>query len=99
MSFFSSTEILKYLVSGDIVKDIVNSDVFKEGLKDFDINEYMTDEVIEDIAEKIFSNIKIKKKLRSMIIEILSDMNIKDEVDSDYCPCGLPPCKVKPDKK
>ena len=80
MSFFSTTDILKY-VSGELVKDIVNSDDFKEGLKDFDINEYMTDEVIEDISEKIFTNSVFKKKLRSMIIEVLADMNIKDEVD------------------
>ena len=82
MSFFSTGEILKSLISGELVKDVVNSDVFKEGVIGFDINDYLTDEVIETITEKIFSNLKVKKRLRTMIIEILKDMNIKDEVDS-----------------
>ena len=82
MSFFSTGEILKSLISGELVKEVVNSDSFKEGLIGFDINDYLTDEVIESITEKIFSNIKVKKRLRTMIIKILKDMNIKDEVDS-----------------
>ena len=83
MSFFSTAEILKSLVSGELVKEIVNSSGFKEGLIGFDINDYLTDEVIETITEKIFSNLKVKKRIRNMIIDILKDMNIKDEVDSD----------------
>ena len=83
MSFFSTAEILKSLISGELVKEVVNSDSFKEGLIGFDINDYLTDEVIENITEKIFSNLKVKKRLRNMIIDILKDMNIKDEVDSD----------------
>ena len=83
MSFFSTTEILKSLFSGELVKEIVNSDGFKQGLIGFDINDYLTDEVIENITEKIFKNLKVKKHLRTMVIEILKDMNIKDEVDSD----------------
>ena len=83
MSFFSTAEILKSLVSGELVKEIVNSDGFKQGLIGFDINDYLTDEVIENITEKIFSNLKVKKEFRTMIIKILSEMNIKDEVDSD----------------
>ena len=63
MSFFSTAEILKCLISGELVKEVVNSDSFKEGLIGFDINDYLTDEVIENIMEKIFSNIKVKKKL------------------------------------
>ena len=81
MSFFSTAEILKSLVSGELVKEVVNSDVFKEGLIGFDINDYLTDEVIENITKKIFKNIRIKKHLRTMIIDILKDMNIKDEVN------------------
>ena len=81
MSFLSTTDILKYLVSGELVKEVVNSESFKEGLIGFDINDYWTDEVIESITEKIFSNTKVKKRIRTMIIDILSDMNIKDEVD------------------
>ena len=61
----------------------MKSDGFKEGLIGFDINDYLTDEVIETITEKIFQNIKVKKRIRTMIIDILKDMNIKDEVDSD----------------
>ena len=60
MSFFSTTEILKSLISGELVKEIVNSDGFKEGLIGFDINDYLTDEVIEDITKRIFSNLKVK---------------------------------------
>ena len=83
MSFFSTAEILKSLVSGELVKEIVNSDGFRQGLIGFDINDYLTDEVIETITEKIFSNLKVKKELRTMIVKILSDMGVKDEVDSD----------------
>ena len=83
MSFFSTAEILKSMISGELVKEIVNSDGFKEGLIRFDINDYLTDEVIETITEKIFQNIQVKKRIRTMIIDILKDMNIKDEVDSD----------------
>ena len=83
MSLFSTAEILKSLVSSELVKEIVNSDGFKQGLIGFDINDYLTDEVIETITEKIFSNLKVKKELRSMIIKILSDMGVKDEVDSE----------------
>ena len=75
MSFFSTTDILKSLVTDEFLKEVMTSDILKN--INFDINEYLTDEVVETI----FSNIKIKKKLRSMIIEILSDTNIKDEVD------------------
>ena len=82
MSFLSTTDIFKYLVTGDLVKEFVNSDAFKESLTNFDISDYMTDEVIEDISEKIFTNPVFKKKLRAMIIEILADMNIKDEIDN-----------------
>ena len=77
----STMDILKYLISDDIVKEFLNSDTFKDSLTNFDISEYMTDEVVEDISEKIFTNPVFRKKLRSMIIEILGDMNIKDEVD------------------
>ena len=75
-------DILKYLISDDIVKEFLNSDTFKDSLTNFDINNYLTDEVIEDISEKVFTNPVFKKKLRSMIIEILGNMNIKDEVDN-----------------
>ena len=61
----------------------MNSDGFKQGLIGFDINDYLTDEVIETITEKIFQNVKVKKRIRTMIIDILKDMNIKDEVDND----------------
>ena len=87
MSFLSTTDILKYLVSGDLVKEVVNSDSFKEGLSGFDINDYLTDEVIEGITEKIFTNINVERRLRTMIIKILSDMNIKDEVDNNKNEC------------
>ena len=81
MSF--TAEILKSLVSTDLVKEVVNSDGFKDGLIGFDINDYLTDQVIDTITEKIFSNLNVKKKLRSMITDILSDMGIRDEVDND----------------
>ena len=76
MSFFSTTDILKSLVTDEFLKDIVNSDVFKN--IEFDINDYLTDEVVDTI----FSNTKIRNGIRKIIIEILSDMNIKDEVDN-----------------
>ena len=99
MSLSFTADIFKSMLTtcmiDEFLRDLVNSDAFKKSLKDFDINEYITDEVIEDISEKIFSNTVFKKKLRTMIIKILSDMNIKDEVDSndDSCDCGIPPCR------
>ena len=86
MSFFSTTDVISSLVSGmsgDLVKSIINNENFKQGLIGFDINDYLSDEVIEDITKRILSNSEVKKQLRTMIIEILSDMNIKDEVDSE----------------
>ena len=72
MSFFT-TEILKSLVTDEFLREVMNSDT----VKNFDISDYLTD----DILDEIFSNTKIRKRLRKMIIEILSDMNIRDEVD------------------
>ena len=80
MSFFSTTDIITSLVSGDLVKSIINNPGFKQGLDNIDIKEYFSDEVIQDITRRIFSNPEIEKQLREMIIEVLSDMGIKDEV-------------------
>ena len=62
MSFFSTAEILKSMISGELVKEIVNSSGFKEGLIGFDINDYLTDEVIETITEKYFKTSKSKRR-------------------------------------
>ena len=80
MSFFSTADVLKSIITGDLVKSIINNPGFKQGLDKIDIKEYFSDEVIEDITKKIFSNPEIKKQLRNMIIEVLSDMGIRDEV-------------------
>ena len=80
MSFFSTADVLKSIITGDLVKSIISNPGFKEGLVNIDVKEYFSDEVIEDITRKFFSNPEIKKQLRKMVIEILSDMGIKDEV-------------------
>ena len=75
MSFFSTSDILTSLASGDLVKSIINNPGFKQGLDRIGIKEYFSDEVIEDITEGIFSNPEIKKQLRKMIIDIIFEMD------------------------
>ena len=81
MSFFSTTEILKSLVTDEFLREIMNSDAIKSF--EFNINDYLTDEVVDTI----FSNTKIRNGIRKIIIEILSDMNIRDEVDNNKNEC------------
>ena len=87
MSFFTS-ELLKTLVTDEFLKELVKNSAI-------DITDYLTDEVID----VVFSNNKVREAIRKIIIEILSDMNIKDEVDSDYCPCGVPPCGINKNER
>ena len=75
MSFFATTDILSSLISGDLIKSIINNPGFKEGLDKIDVKEYFSDEVIEDITQKIFSNPEIKKQLRKIIVDIIFEMD------------------------
>ena len=86
MSLSFTADIFKSLVTtcmvDEFLRDFVNSDAFKKSLSDFNISEHLSNEVIEDISEKIFSNPVFKKKLRAMI------MDVKDEADRGYeCFC------------
>ena len=79
-SFFSTSDIISSLISGDLVKNIIINPGFKEGLENIDVKQYFLDDVIEDIIQRIFKHEEIKKQLRKMILEILDDMGIKDTV-------------------
>ena len=60
MSFFSTSDIITSLVSGDLIKSIINNPGFKQGLDKIDIKEYFLDEVIEDITNEFFQIKRLK---------------------------------------
>ena len=80
MSFFSTSNIISSFVSGDLVKTIIANPGFKKGLENIDIKEYFSDDVIEDIIQRIFKHQETKKHLRKMILGILSNMGVEDAV-------------------
>ena len=73
MSFFSTSDILQCLVSGDLIKSIIDNPGFKKEMEKINISEYFSDEVMDDILKKIFKHKDIKKHLQKMIIEILKE--------------------------
>ena len=90
MSFFSTTEVIKYLISSeDVLKNFFDSDAFKKTVKelldDGCISEQFMDvtvmKLVSKLSKEIFSNTDFRNGMRAMIIEVLADMNIKDEVD------------------
>ena len=81
MSFFSTTEILKSLISGDLINEIVSSNKFKSVLDEVEVDKYVSPELVQQVINNLFKNVEVKKQLRQMIIEVLSDMGIRDEVD------------------
>ena len=54
MSFFSTAEILKSLISGDLVNSVVSSNEFKIAMGQVDDEKYLSKEVIEQLINNIF---------------------------------------------
>ena len=54
MSFFSTAEILKSLISGDLVNSVVSSNEFKVAMGQVDVKKYLSKEVIEQLINNIF---------------------------------------------
>ena len=79
MSFFSTSEIFKSVFSGDLLKHIVTSDEFKVLLKETLESNH---ELGNELARLIFLHPGVKKEVRKIVLDILTDMGIKDEVDN-----------------
>ena len=56
MSFFSTADILKSLISRDLVKSVVSSNEFKVAMGQVDVEKYLSKEVIEQLINYIFTN-------------------------------------------
>ena len=69
--------MLKYIISGDLLKHIVTSDEFGVALK-----ETLESDHAYELARLIFSHPSAKKEIRKIVLDILTDMGIKDKVDS-----------------
>ena len=59
MSFFSTADILKSLISGVYE--------FKVAMGQVDVEKYLSKEVIEQVINNIFTNTEVKKQLRKMM--------------------------------
>ena len=90
MSFLSTTDILKYLVScEDVLMNYFDSDAFKKIVKELLDDDCIPEQfmnvtvkkLVSKVSKEIFSNTDFRDGVRAMIIEVLADMNIKDEVD------------------
>ena len=75
MAFFSTSDIFKSFLSGDLLKQIVTSDEFRVALKETFNNSGVTNE----IASLVLSHPDVKKEIRKIILDILSDMGIRDD--------------------
>ena len=75
MSFFSTAEILKSLISKELVNSVVSSNEFKIAMGQVDVEKYLCKEVIEQLINNIFENTEVKKRLKKMIKEILLEIN------------------------
>ena len=73
MSSFSTTDILKSLISGDLVKS-VSINEFKIAMGQVDVEKYLSKELIEQVLNNIFANTEVKKQLQKMIIDIIFEM-------------------------
>ena len=61
MSFFSTADILKSLISGDLLSSVVSSNEFKIAMGQVDVEKYLSKEVIEQVMNNIFTNTEVKK--------------------------------------
>ena len=79
MSFFSTSEILKSLISGSFINEIVSSNEFKSALDEVGVDKYVSPELVQQVINNLFKNTEVKKQMQKMIIKVLSDMGIRDE--------------------
>ena len=56
MSFFSTADILKSLISGELVKSVVSSNEFKIAMGQVDVEKYLSKQVIEQVINNIFKH-------------------------------------------
>ena len=78
MSFFSTSDIFKSILTGDLLREIVTSKEFVTALKETLDNSG----VVNEVTKHILSHPDVKKEVRKIVLDILSDMGIKDEVDN-----------------
>ena len=74
MSFFSTADILKSLITGNFIQSIVSSVDFKSALDSVDVEKYISKELIEQVISNIFANTEVKKQLQNMIIDLIFEM-------------------------
>ena len=80
MSFFSTTDILKSLMTKELINSVVECDEFKSVLADFGFDKFFSKELIEQVLNNLFLNSEVREQMRKIILEILSDLGVKDEV-------------------
>ena len=78
MSFFSTSDIMKYILSGDLLKHIVTSNEFVVTLKDT-----LEGDHAYELTRLIFAHPGARKEIRKIVLDILTEMGTKDEVDND----------------
>ena len=74
MSFFSTGEILKSLISGDLIKCVVDSVEFKSALDEVDEEKYVSPELMQQVINNLFKNSEVRKQLREIIVEIVKEL-------------------------
>ena len=80
MSFFSTSDILKSSMTKELINSVVECDEFKEVLAEFDFDKCFSKELVEQVIDNLFLNSNVRKQMRKIILEILSDLGVKDEV-------------------
>ena len=77
MSFFSTSDIFKSILTSDLLKEVVTSKEFVTALKETLDNSG----VVNEVTKHVLAHPDVKKGIRKIVLEILADMGIKDEVD------------------
>ena len=78
MSFFSTTDIHKSLISGELIQSVVITNEFKIAMGQVDIERHVSKELIEEIIKNLFNNPKVKKQMRKMIVDVIFEMEWDD---------------------
>ena len=73
MSFFSTSDILKSLISGSLFQEVVNRNEFKIAMNQFDVDKYVGPELIQQVINNLFENQEVRKQLREIIVEIVKE--------------------------
>ena len=92
MSFFSTSDLLKGIFTGDLLKQIITSDELVMALRDT-----LECEHAYELARLIFSHPAARKEVRKIVLDILTEMGIKDEVDSDVSVTSVSSCGTSDD--